>query len=100
VGTGSLAFAVRVKPGASATKVGGRYPGPHGPALVVAVSAPAVDGRATAAVLRAVAKALRVRPARITVTHGLTSRNKLLLVTDPPAELAERLARLRDGDPA
>ena len=42
---------VRVRPGASRTAVGGRYDGPLGPALVVAVTAPAVDGRATEAAL-------------------------------------------------
>ena len=44
--------------GASRTRVGGRYDGPHGPALVVAVHAPAVDGRATEAARRALAEAL------------------------------------------
>lgn len=90
---------VRVRPGASRTRVGGRYEGPYGPALVVAVSAPAVDGRATAAVCRAVADALGVRARDVLVRAGAASRDKLLLVTDPPADLAARVTRLRDGSP-
>lgn len=90
---------VRVRPGASRTKVGGRYDGPYGPALVVAVTAPPVDGRATAAVLLAVAKALGVRRAAVTVRSGGNSRDKLLSVSDPPPGLPDRVAELCDGDP-
>jgi uncharacterized protein YggU (UPF0235/DUF167 family) len=90
-------IAVRVKPAASRTAVGGRYDGPYGPALVVAVNAPPVDGRATEAVLRALAKVLRLRPAELTVRSGATSRDKLIEVADPPADLAARIDALRDG---
>jgi hypothetical protein len=92
-----LTVAVRVRPGASRTKVGGRYDGPWGPALVVAVHAPAVDGRATEAARRALAEALGVRPARVTLRSGATSRDKLFTVTAPPADLDRRLRALRDG---
>jgi uncharacterized protein YggU (UPF0235/DUF167 family) len=88
---------VRVKPGASRDRVGGRYDGPRGPALVVAVRAPAAEGKATAAVLVAVARALGVRRADVTLSAGATSRDKLLAVDDPPAGLAERVRALRDG---
>jgi len=88
---------VRVKPGASRERVGGRYDGPRGPALVVAVRAPAAEGKATAAVLVAVARALGVRRAGVTLTAGATSRDKLLTVEDPPADLAERIRALREG---
>lgn len=90
---------VRVKPGASRVRVGGRYDGPLGPALVVAVTAPPVDGRATAAVLRALATALNVRPAALSLRSGAASRDKLIDIADPPADLAERVARLRDAPP-
>ncbi|MGH3647381.1 MAG: DUF167 domain-containing protein [Micromonosporaceae bacterium] len=90
---------VRVRPGASRTRVGGRYEGPYGPALVVAVTAPPVDGRATRAVLLAVAKALGVRKSAVTVRSGGNSRDKLLSVSDPPADLPNRIAELCDGAP-
>ena len=63
-GRRSITVAVRVKPGASRPGSGGRHDGPHGPALVVAVTAPAVDGRATEAARRALAEALGLRARR------------------------------------
>jgi uncharacterized protein len=95
----TLVIPVRVKPGAARAKVGGRYDGPYGPALVVAVHAPAVDGRATEAAIQAVAEALGLRARDLALRAGQTSRDKLLAVTDPPTDLAERLAVLRDGSP-
>lgn len=88
---------LRVKPGASRTRVGGSHPGPYGPALVVAVTAPAVDGRATAAALRAVADALGLRPGAVTLRAGEQSRDKLAQVADAPADLAARVAALLDA---
>ena len=95
--TAKITIAIRVRPGASGTRVGGRYQGPYGPALTVAVTEPAVDGRATEAARRAVAKALGLRAADVTVQLGGANRDKLLAVFDPPVDLADRLAQLRDG---
>jgi uncharacterized protein len=89
--------AVRVKPGSSRTRVGGCYAGPYGPALVVAVNAPAVDGRATEAARRALADALGVRRAAVILRTGTTSRDKIFAVDDAPADLTERVQRLRDS---
>ncbi len=94
----TVTVAVRVKPGAGRDRIGGRYDGPHGPALVVAVSAPAVDGRATEAVRRALARALGVRAAEVALKLGATSRDKLFLVSGT-ADVRSRLADLRDGAP-
>jgi len=90
-------IAVRVKPGSSRTRVGGRYDGPFGPAVVVAVHAPPVDGRATAAVLRALADALDLRPAALRLRSGAAARDKLVEVDDPPEDLDARIDALRDG---
>jgi len=87
-------LAVRVRPGASRTKVGGRYGVGAAATLVVAVSARAVDGAATDAVLGAVAEALGVRPWQVTLVRGRTSRDKTLEIADPPADLAARVAEL------
>lgn len=90
----ALSVAVRVRPGAGRTRVGGSYAGPHGPALIVAVGAPAVDGKATEAVRVALADALGVRPRDVTLRLGATSRDKVFTVA---GDVAERLATLRDG---
>lgn len=94
---GARTIAVRVKPGAARSHVGGCHPGPHGPALVIAVRAPAVDGRATDAARRALAEALGVRPAAVVLRTGAASRDKLFRVDDPPPDVDARLDRLRDG---
>ncbi|HEX9999197.1 MAG TPA: DUF167 domain-containing protein [Actinoplanes sp.] len=94
-----LSVPVRVRPGAGRTRVGGRYDGPHGPALIVAVGAAAVDGKATEAVRRALAEALRVRPADVALRLGSTSRNKVFTVAGAAGDLGPRLTALRDGAP-
>jgi uncharacterized protein len=76
---------IRVKPGSSRIRVGGR----HGEqALIVAVSAKAVDGAATEAALRAVAEALGVSRRTVVLITGATSRDKVIGVsTEAPDEL-------------
>ena len=81
---------LRVKPGASRTAVGGRYDGPSGPALVVAVGARAVEGQATKAVLAAVAAAFGVRRSAVTLVHGATSRDKVVEVEGAESEIRPR----------
>lgn len=91
-----LRVAVRVRPGASRTRVGGAYgDGPDAP-LVVAVTARAVDGAATEAVLRAVADAVGVRARQVLLVHGATSRDKLVEIIDPPEDAAARVSALRN----
>ncbi|WP_436521964.1 DUF167 domain-containing protein [Actinoplanes sp. HUAS TT8] len=92
-----VSVAVRVRPGAGRTKVGGSYPGPHGPALIIAVGAPAVDGKATEAVRRALADALGVRAAAVALRIGATSRDKVFTVDASPDEIAVRLTPLLGG---
>jgi len=84
---------IRVRPGTSRTAVGGSY----GDALVVAVSAPAVDGRATEAALAAVAVAFGVRRRQVALVSGGTSRDKIVEIDGDPAELTAVLAALRAG---
>lgn len=88
-------IALRVRPGASRTAVGGHYGEGDDARLVVAVSARAVDGAATEAVLIAVAKALGVRPREVSLVTGRTARDKVVevSVTDP-VRVAQRITEL------
>jgi uncharacterized protein len=91
-GAARVRIAIRVKPGASCPGVGGAY-GPHG-ALVVAVRERAVDGKASAAALEAVAAALGVPRRSVVLVGGAVSRDKLVAVLHAPADLPGRLAAL------
>jgi uncharacterized protein YggU (UPF0235/DUF167 family) len=82
--------AIRVRPGASRTAVGGVHAG----RLVVAVSARAVDGAATQAALDALARALGLRPRQVWLVSGATSRDKLVEVDADEEEVAARLEAL------
>jgi hypothetical protein len=60
--------------------------------LIVRVGAPAVDGRANAAVIEAMALAFAVRPREVAVVAGASSRTKIVEVAGvDPAVLAELL---------
>ena len=89
-----LRFAIRVRPGASRTAVGGRF---GEDALVVAVGARAVDGAANRAVVEALAVAFGVRRAAIEIVAGAANRTKTVAISGDPAELADRLRQLRDA---
>lgn len=74
--------------------MGGRY---GDDTLVVAVQAPAVDGRATAAALKALADALGVPARDVTLVSGATSRTKVVEVPDSAAVLLPELLGPSDG---
>lgn len=90
---------IRVRPGASRTRVGGAHAG----RLVVAVGARAVDGAATEAALAAVADAFGLRRRQVTLATGLTSRDKTVALDLPDAAAQgaaqARLAALLEGAP-
>ena len=92
-----MRVSVRVKPGASRTKVGGRYgeeSGDHAGVLIVRVGARAVEGAATEAALLAVAKAFGLRRADVDLVGGLTARTKVLELRGEERSLSTRLAQL------
>jgi uncharacterized protein len=78
---------LRVYAAARRTQVGGRYGTGDPPVLIVRVNAPAIDGRANAAVLKAMARAFAVRPREVHLVAGDSSRNKIIEVAgaDPAA---------------
>jgi uncharacterized protein len=85
---------IRVRPNASRNKVGGTAGDP--PRLVVAVQAPAVDGKANAAVIKELANAFNLRARDFTIVHGELARDKRLLVAGDEGELAKRLEELSE----
>lgn len=96
---GEVRIEVRVRPGASRTRVGGSY-GDTG-SLVVAVNAQPVDGAANEAVVKAVAAALGLRPGRVRVVSGQTARTKVLaldVADGDEATVMEEVAQLLSVD--
>ncbi len=83
---------VRVHPGAKRDAVMGL----HGGAVKVALSAPAVDGKANEALIAFVAEKVGVPRARVSLVAGMTSRSKVLHVTGKSA--AELRAALLPQD--
>jgi uncharacterized protein YggU (UPF0235/DUF167 family) len=87
--TGVVRITVWVRPGSTRPGVGGE----RGGALVVRVSAHAVDGQATEAALAAVAAAFGLRRRAVTLVAGASSRTKILEVEGAePAALSRLLA--------
>jgi uncharacterized protein (TIGR00251 family) len=84
-------FEVHVRPGSSRTAVGGEHDG----RLVVRVTAPAIDGRANDAVVRALADALGVARSHVTIVGGVSSRRKRICMTGDTDALPARLDSLR-----
>ena len=80
-------IAVRVRPGASRTVVGGSYAG----ALVVRVGAQAADGKANEAAIRALAKAFGVRRRDVVLVSGATNRTKVIDVTGASQQILDAL---------
>ena len=96
----SFRAAIRVRPGARLDGVGGRAPAARPtdpPVLEVRVRARPVEGAATEAAERVLAHALGLRPRQVRVVRGATSRDKLVEVLEPPADMSARWAALLDG---
>jgi uncharacterized protein len=78
---------IKVRPGSARPGVGGE----HGGALVVRVSARAVDGKATEAALASVADAFGVRRQAVTLVTGASSRTKIVEVAGADRAVLARL---------
>jgi uncharacterized protein (TIGR00251 family) len=87
---------IRVRPNSSRNKVGGSVGEP--PRLVVAVQAPAVDGKANQAVIKELAAAFNLRIRDFTIVYGELGRDKRLLVSGDEKTLQAKLEELM-GEP-
>jgi uncharacterized protein (TIGR00251 family) len=84
---------IRVRPNAKANRVGGVVGEP--PRLVVAVQAPAVDGKANEAVAKVLAKAFDLRARDISIVHGELARDKRVVLEGDATLLTARLIELQ-----
>lgn len=84
-----VSFTVRVTPRASANVVGGERDG----ALLVRVTAPAVEGRANQAVVELLAEALDVPRGAILVERGAAARTKRVSTPKGAEAALHRLAK-------
>ena len=87
---------VRVHPNASRNKVGGTAGDP--PRLVVAVQAPAVDGKANDAVVKELATAFKLRARDFTIVFGEFGRDKRILI-DGDVDILQQIYESLIGDP-
>lgn len=86
---------LRVTPNASADRIEGTEQRDDGSAVLrVRVTAVPDKGKANAAVIALLAKALGVPKSAVTVVAGETARLKTLHVSGDPASLVQALARL------
>lgn len=86
---GGVRLAFHVQPGARKTEAVGL----HDDSLKLKLQAPPIEGRANEALVRFVAETLGVPRSAVTITHGLTSRRKLVEVRATgldPAAVAQR----------
>ena len=84
-----MRITIWVRPGSAHPAIGGERAG----ALIVRVSARAVDGKATEAALTSVASTFGVRRGAVTLVAGSSSRTKIIDVAGgDPAVLTQLLA--------
>ena len=88
----SITVEIRVLPNASRNKVHGSAGDP--PRLVVAVQAPAVDGKANQAVIKELANAFGVRARDISIVFGELARDKRVVIQGDSTQLQSRLHEL------
>ena len=88
-----ISIEIRVRPNAKQNRVGGVVGEP--PRLVVAVQAPAVDGKANEAVAKVLAKAFDLRARDISIVHGELARDKRVVLEGDATVLGARLIELQ-----
>ncbi len=84
---GAIMLAVHVQPGAKRSEIAGL----HGDALKIRLAAPAIDGRANAALLAFVAQRLGLAKSAVELRSGQTSRHKVLWVLGARADAVRSL---------
>jgi uncharacterized protein (TIGR00251 family) len=89
---GRAELSVRLQPGASRSEIAGERDG----AVLVRVTAPPIEGPATEALRKLIAKRLGVAKGRVTIAHGQRARDKVVWI-DGVEEGEVRTALARQG---
>lgn len=76
IGRDGVSLQIQAQPGAKRTEVAGLY----GDCIKVRLASPPVDGKANECLVRFLAERLGVRRNQVTITRGLSSRRKTVLV--------------------
>lgn len=84
---------VRATPSAKHNAIGGIHDG----MLKISVTAPADDGRANAAIVKLLAKALKISKSRVQLLSGATQRQKKFLLEDVELATVASLATSDEG---
>ena len=90
---------LKVRPQARRAGIEGVVADRNGEALSVSVTAAPEDGKANAAVIALLAKALDIAKSTISVTQGATSRRKTIHVAGNSTALAGTLESWRESPP-
>jgi len=86
---------VRLTPKARAERIEGTILDGDGQLrLKIAVTAPPEDGKANSALIKLLAKKLRVPPSTLSIVGGHTQRLKVVHVAGDASELARRVSRV------
>jgi uncharacterized protein (TIGR00251 family) len=88
---GSVKFQVYVVPRASRSEIVGEHNG----ALRVRLAAPPVDGAANRELIAVLAKALHVSRSAVAIDSGLTSRTKMVTVSQTSTEILNAIGLLK-----
>jgi uncharacterized protein len=97
-----LRVAIRLSPGAKTDRlIGIAAAAQRCQVLKASVTAPAEGGRANEALLQLLARAWRLRRRDLSISAGLTSRNKIVQLVGNPQQLIDKIApeidRLPEG---
>ena len=92
IGRDGVSLQVQAQPGAKRTEVGGL----QGDFIKVRLASPPVDGKANECLVRFLAQRLGVKKSQVTITRGLSSRRKTVLVETMKFEPAALLAWKKD----
>ncbi len=88
-----LVLSIRLQPRASRDEICGRY----GDAIKIRITAPPVDGRANAHLIRFLASVFAVPQASVRIVSGTRGRNKKIEITRP-ARIPEQISKAQHTD--